>query len=124
MTTADIFMVSYLDYRRLGDPLPGARHISNSTTTDSVQMWFSRHHDGLDLRIRYPDTTTANATVDALVLSCPNACAATPTPPTPPPPDDPAPITTGSATLLGHRWPQSCCPSPSDPTMIGLHGVS
>ncbi|GAB07842.1 hypothetical protein GII30_21445 [Gordonia amarae] len=69
MTTADIFMVSYLDYRRLGDPLPGARHISNSTTTDSVQMWFSRHHDGLDLRIRYPDTTTANATVDALVLS-------------------------------------------------------
>ncbi|WP_407649857.1 condensation domain-containing protein [Gordonia pseudamarae] len=69
MTTADIFMVSYLDYRRLGDPLPGARHISNSTTTDSVQMWFSRHHDGLDLRIRYPDTTTANATVDALVCS-------------------------------------------------------
>ena len=62
-------MVSYLDYRRLGDPLPGARHISNSTTTDSVQMWFSRHHDGLDLRIRYPDTTTANATVDALVCS-------------------------------------------------------
>ncbi len=69
MTTADIFMVSYLDYRRLGDPLPGARHISNSTTTDSLQMWFSRHHDGLDLRIRYPDTTTANATVDALVCS-------------------------------------------------------
>jgi hypothetical protein len=28
MTTADIFMVSYLDYRRLGDPLPGGTRAS------------------------------------------------------------------------------------------------
>lgn len=65
--SSDLFMVSYLDYRRLGPALPGARHISASTTTDSVQLWFSRTHDGLDLRVRYPQTPVAEATIDELV---------------------------------------------------------
>lgn len=52
---ADVFMVSYLDYRRLpGAHAPGATHISNTGTADDVQLWFSRDDDGLALRTRYP----------------------------------------------------------------------
>ncbi|APE34353.1 hypothetical protein BOX37_10765 [Nocardia mangyaensis] len=61
---SDIFMVSYIDYRRL----PGARarnatHVSNTSTADDVQVWFSRSADGLALRVRYPATARARAVV-------------------------------------------------------------
>ncbi|MBY6365872.1 condensation domain-containing protein [Rhodococcoides corynebacterioides] len=67
----DVFMASYVDYRRL----PGhdahaaldARHVSAVTDADDVQIWFSRTRGGLALRTRYPDTATAGATVDVLV---------------------------------------------------------
>ncbi|MBJ7288195.1 condensation domain-containing protein [Williamsia sp.] len=65
----DIFMVSYIDYRRL----PGAaahatidaHHISNVTTADDAQFWISRTDDGVALRSRYPDTPTAHTQLDA-----------------------------------------------------------
>ncbi|GGG12915.1 hypothetical protein GCM10007304_28620 [Rhodococcoides trifolii] len=63
----DIFMVSYVDYRRL----PGhedhraldARHISNVTVADDAQFWISRTDDGLALRSRFPDTPVAHDVV-------------------------------------------------------------
>lgn len=68
---ADIFMVSYVDYRRL----PGAAfrrainatHISNSGFADDVQLWFSRSDKGLALRARYPATAQAHAVVRAFL---------------------------------------------------------
>ena len=67
MPTEDVFMVSYIDYRRFGPALPNARHISASGTTDTVQMWFSRHHGGLDLRVRFPGAASARTVVAGLV---------------------------------------------------------
>ncbi|MGU3431576.1 condensation domain-containing protein [Actinomycetes bacterium M1A6_2h] len=63
----DVFMVSYVDYRRL----PGhedhrnlvARHISNVTVADDAQFWISRTEDGLALRSRFPDTPVAREVV-------------------------------------------------------------
>ncbi|MGN2639398.1 condensation domain-containing protein [Nocardia takedensis] len=66
-TRGDVFMTSYIDYRRL----PGAAHhrevaathISASGHTDDAQFWFSRTTEGLALRVRHPDTPTARATM-------------------------------------------------------------
>ncbi|MEV6655884.1 condensation domain-containing protein [Nocardia fluminea] len=66
---ADVFMVSYVDYRRL----PGAdshravnaTHISNTGSADDLQLWFSRGHGGLALRARFPSTPAAHAVVRA-----------------------------------------------------------
>ncbi|MFJ8001224.1 condensation domain-containing protein [Streptomyces sp. NPDC096310] len=66
-TRDDVFMVSYVDYRRL----PGsehhraanAHHISSVTTADDAQFWFSRTHEGLFLRSRFPATPAAGAVV-------------------------------------------------------------
>lgn len=63
--TAGIFMVSYLDYRKLGPALPGAQHISAVTHTDTAQLWFTRSAAGLELRVRYP----ANPEADAVIIS-------------------------------------------------------
>ncbi|WP_238423485.1 condensation domain-containing protein [Gordonia sp. 'Campus'] len=68
---ADIFMVSYVDYRLL----PGARrhaaidahHISNATTADDAQFWISRTDQGLAIRTRHPDTLTAHRTIRGFV---------------------------------------------------------
>lgn len=63
----DVFMVSWLDYRRLpGRGLPGAHHVSAATRADDLQAWLSRTDDGLWLRVRHPDTPTAHATVKAV----------------------------------------------------------
>ncbi|GAA1481462.1 condensation domain-containing protein [Gordonia sinesedis] len=64
----DIFMVSYVDYRRL----PGAerhaeidaQHISNVTAADDAQFWISRTDDGLWIRSRFPDTRQARTAID------------------------------------------------------------
>lgn len=64
---SDVFMVSYVDYRRL----PGAahhagldaHHISNVTRADDVQIWISRTDEGLALRTRLPDTPAAHDVV-------------------------------------------------------------
>ncbi|WP_329065113.1 condensation domain-containing protein [Streptomyces sp. NBC_01429] len=69
----DVFMVSYVDYRRL----PGAEHhtgsnahhISGVTATDDAQFWFSRTHEGLFLRSRYPATPTAERTLRAFTAA-------------------------------------------------------
>lgn len=70
-TRNDVFVVSWVDYRHV----PGgsshldrdAQHISASTLADDVQIWFSRTHTGLAVRVRYPDTAVAAASVEALL---------------------------------------------------------
>ncbi|MDX6355377.1 MAG: mycolipenoyl-CoA---2-(long-chain-fatty acyl)-trehalose mycolipenoyltransferase, partial [Streptomyces sp.] len=72
-TRDDVFMVSYIDYRRL----PGAdqhtaanaHHISSVTTADDAQFWFSRTHEGLFLRSRFPATPTAERTIHAFATA-------------------------------------------------------
>lgn len=70
-TRSDVFVVSWVDYRHV----PGgsahldrdAQHISASTLADDVQIWFSRTHTGLAVRVRYPDTAVAAASIEALL---------------------------------------------------------
>lgn len=60
----DVFMVSYVDYRKL--PVPDSvpsRQISSSRHTDAAQFWFWRDADGIHLRARYPRTATAESTM-------------------------------------------------------------
>lgn len=65
----DIFMISYLDYRRC----PGAEnhvsdrayHLSAVTTADDAQFWFYRTHEGIFLRSRYPGTPTGDRVLTA-----------------------------------------------------------
>lgn len=67
----DVFVVSWVDYRHV----PGgsahlerdAQHISASALADDVQIWFSRTHTGLAVRIRHPDTEVASASVSELL---------------------------------------------------------
>ncbi|CAM3041195.1 condensation domain-containing protein [Prescottella defluvii] len=67
----DVFMASYIDYRRL----PGtadhatlnAHHISNVTVADDAQFWISRTESGLALRSRFPDTAVAHATIEGFL---------------------------------------------------------
>lgn len=66
----DVFMASYLDYRRLpGHAASAARrpeHISSPTLADDLQLWVSRTDAGLGLRVRHPDTPTAHDLVGEL----------------------------------------------------------
>lgn len=60
----DVFMVSYVDYNRL--PIPdhvAATHISGSRPTDTAQWWYSHDDAGVGVRVRYPDTSVAVATM-------------------------------------------------------------
>jgi hypothetical protein len=67
----DVFMASYLDYRRL----PGSRelgrrrahHVSAPTLADDLQVWVSRTDRGLGVRVRAPDTAASAAVVSELV---------------------------------------------------------
>jgi hypothetical protein len=67
----DIFMVSYVDYRRLPGSVAhteiSATHISNVTSADDIQFWISRTERGLALRTRYPDTPTARTVIAAFL---------------------------------------------------------
>lgn len=67
--TDDVFMVSYLDYRKLGTALPGAQHISAVTSTDTAQFWFTRSKSGLELRVRYPGREPAHSTIGKLLVA-------------------------------------------------------
>ncbi|MEX5256030.1 condensation domain-containing protein [Kocuria arenosa] len=63
-----MFMLSYLDYRRLPAALAPelrAQHISASAPTTGVQVWFVVGEGGLHLRARYPGTEEARASVEA-----------------------------------------------------------
>lgn len=63
MVRHDVFMVSYVDYRRFDLPdwsMP--QHVSSSSETDALQLWFWRDRDGLHLRARYPSTETGRST--------------------------------------------------------------
>ncbi|GGR39334.1 hypothetical protein J2S40_002047 [Nocardioides luteus] len=70
-TRSDVFVVSWVDYRHVpggADHLDrGAQHISASTLADDVQIWFSRTYSGLGVRVRYPDTEVAAASITALL---------------------------------------------------------
>ncbi len=67
----DVFMASYLDYRRL----PGhqellsrrAHHVSAPTLADDLQVWVSRTPEGLGVRVRTPATMTAAQVVASLL---------------------------------------------------------
>nr|WP_281382011.1 condensation domain-containing protein [Nocardiopsis mwathae] len=66
-TRDDVFMLSFVDYRRFpgsDDFAPAnAHHLSAVTVADDAQFWISRTHEGLFLRSRYPATPAAEATV-------------------------------------------------------------
>ncbi|GAA2068933.1 condensation domain-containing protein [Williamsia deligens] len=64
----DVFMVSYLDYRRF-DHLASlhARHISSDGRADDLQLWFWRDEDGVSVRARFPDTAVARATITSVI---------------------------------------------------------
>ncbi|MEV0946006.1 condensation domain-containing protein [Rhodococcus sp. NPDC049939] len=66
-TRTDVFMVSYIDYRKLRGTEDhvelNAHHISNVTVADDAQFWISRTHRGLALRSRFPETPTARRAV-------------------------------------------------------------
>ncbi|MCL2542951.1 MAG: condensation domain-containing protein [Nocardioidaceae bacterium] len=69
----DVFMASYLDYRRLPGHAHSAvrrpEHISSPTLADDLQLWVSRTDAGLGLRVRYPATGTAQRVVGDLVAA-------------------------------------------------------
>lgn len=71
-------MVSYMDFRGLGDPVPQARYVSSTSPTDTVQLWFSRIRDGLSVRAKYPDTPEARqvmgGVLDRLSKALPTHC--------------------------------------------------
>ncbi|WP_433654943.1 condensation domain-containing protein [Nocardia sp. CA-128927] len=72
LNRADLFTVSFVDYRRLpgGSRYPGSAsaprncvQLSRGGQADDVQMWFSRTDDGLSLRTRFPRTALAQARI-------------------------------------------------------------
>ncbi|WP_406692571.1 condensation domain-containing protein [Saccharopolyspora sp. ID03-671] len=62
----DVFMVSYIDYRRL-PKTPAAQHVSGTAPADDVQLWLSRTDDGVHVRTRYPNTPGAHRGVTSLL---------------------------------------------------------
>ncbi|QNG19464.1 condensation protein [Rhodococcus triatomae] len=72
-TRTDVFMVSYIDYRRLpgtdDHEMLNAHHVSNVTVADDAQFWISRTNRGLALRSRFPDTPVARATVESFLTT-------------------------------------------------------
>ncbi|MFC7329855.1 condensation domain-containing protein [Marinactinospora rubrisoli] len=72
-TRNDVFMLSYIDYRRFpgAERYPGIDpwHISNETIADDAQFWVSRTADGLFLRVRGPDTPIARANLSAYLAA-------------------------------------------------------
>ena len=69
LSRRDVFMVSYIDYTRIGGheryDRTDAHHISNATVSDDAQFWVSRTTSGLALRSRFPDTAAAHSVMDA-----------------------------------------------------------
>ncbi|MBM9460936.1 hypothetical protein JK386_13610 [Nocardioides sp. zg-536] len=67
----DVFMLSYLDYRRVpGHETAralGAVQVSAPTDCDDVQVWVARTAEGLQARVRHPDTAAARRTVADLL---------------------------------------------------------
>ncbi|MEL4164658.1 hypothetical protein MTQ16_07355 [Corynebacterium bovis] len=63
-----IFMVSSVDFRARGPRIPGARYISATSPTDTLQLWFSRTDDaGLSVRVRHPGTRRADEVVTRIL---------------------------------------------------------
>ncbi|MEH3154846.1 MAG: condensation domain-containing protein [Gordonia paraffinivorans] len=64
----DVFMVSYLDYRRFTRlPSLHARHVSSDGRADDLQLWFWRDDDGISVRARFPDTAVAAPLITSVV---------------------------------------------------------
>ncbi|MEL4162630.1 hypothetical protein [Corynebacterium bovis] len=63
-----IFMVSSVDFRARGPRIPGARYISATSPTATLQLWFSRTDDaGLSVRVRHPGTRRADEVVTRIL---------------------------------------------------------
>lgn len=62
-----MFAISWLDLRRLPVRIDHlgmqAQYVSAAGRTDGVMVWFVLDEDGMRLRCRYPDTTTARVSV-------------------------------------------------------------
>lgn len=64
----DVFMVSYLDYRRFdGLPAMNVHHVSSDGRADTLQLWFWRDETGVHVRARFPDTVVAASVVRVLI---------------------------------------------------------
>lgn len=60
-------MVSYVDFRRPGEPDSTTAYVSAVSPTDTVQFWFSRQWSGIDVRTKYPDTRQAREAVEQIL---------------------------------------------------------
>ncbi|WP_415974256.1 condensation domain-containing protein [Rhodococcus sp. 077-4] len=85
LSRRDVFMVSYIDYTRIGGheqfDRSNAHHISNATVSDDAQFWVSRTASGLALRARFPDTAAARTVMEAFtaeLVALMNASTTTP----------------------------------------------
>ncbi|MGB3772498.1 MAG: condensation domain-containing protein [Rhodococcus sp. (in: high G+C Gram-positive bacteria)] len=69
----NVFMVSYVDYRRLPAhdiaTRIAAHHISNVTVADDAQFWLSRTSEGIALRSRFPDNAVAHAVIESFLAA-------------------------------------------------------
>lgn len=63
----DVFMVSWLDYRRAPVVPAGTQHVSAATDADDVQLWLSRTVDGVAVRVRRPAGAVPARTVAGLL---------------------------------------------------------
>ena len=66
--TIGMLAVSWLDNRKLPvqvDPALDPQHVSAEIKVNGVMLWFVVNHDGMHLRVRYPDTPEARANVSS-----------------------------------------------------------
>lgn len=66
----DVFMASYVDYRRL-PAVRSAQHVSGTAPADDVQLWLSRTDRGIHVRTRLPDVPKAHRVVGSFLGSWP-----------------------------------------------------
>lgn len=86
--TPGMFAISWLDARRIPIDHPAitdVQWVSAATDTDGVMIWFLATDDGLHLRVRYPDTPPARASVPRWVDAAQSALAAAAAPVLPEP---------------------------------------
>lgn len=64
--TTGMLAVSWLDNRKLPvqvDPALDPQHVSAEIKVNGVMLWFVVNHDGMHIRVRYPDTPEARSNV-------------------------------------------------------------
>lgn len=66
--TTGMLAVSWLDNRKLPvqvDPALDPQHVSAEIKVNDVMLWFVVNHDGMHMRVRYPDTPEARSNVSS-----------------------------------------------------------